>query len=138
MLLIGDDLTIIAYYVLRSESWKELEPGLQFLNDRLERLGTIEHVEAWWSDRCCEGAADVTQHPICAIFRKSNLKRAPYADTFHVINSVNKTANEGFRSRSMSLAHHSSTRSARSQTRSSDPSSRTCRARTVVLTRCLL
>ena len=55
MLLIGDDLTIIAYYVLRSESWKELEPGLQFLNDRLERLGTIEHVEAWWSDRCCEG-----------------------------------------------------------------------------------
>ena len=95
LLIIGDDHTVIAYYVLRSESWKELEPGLYFLNDRLERLDTIGDLEAWWSDRCCDGATDVTKHAIVSIFKKSKLKRAPRKDKFHAINGVNKTGNEG-------------------------------------------
>ena len=29
LLIIGDDGTVVSYYVLRSESWPELEPGLE-------------------------------------------------------------------------------------------------------------
>ena len=94
-LIIGEDGCIVAYYVLQSESWKELEPGLKFLNSRLERLGTIEELEEWWSDRCCDGAADPTKHVLPSIFPKSKLKRAPRKDRFHAINGVNKTGNEG-------------------------------------------
>lgn len=41
LLIMGDFNTTVGYYVLRSESWKELQPGLYALNDRLERLETI-------------------------------------------------------------------------------------------------
>ena len=95
MLIIGDDHSIVAYYVVRSESWKELEPGLHRFNDRLERLKTIEDLEEWSSDRCCDGAADVTKHPLLGIFKKSRLRRCPRKDKFHMINAVNKTCNEG-------------------------------------------
>ena len=94
-IIIGEDGCIVAYYVLQSESWKELEPGLTLLNRRLERLGTIQELEEWWSDRCCDGAADPTKHAIVAIFPNSKLKRAPRKDRFHAINGVNKTGNEG-------------------------------------------
>ena len=95
MLLMGDDHTVVAYWVLKSESWKELEPALELFNARLERLETIEELEEWWSDRCCDGARDVTKHPIVRIFRQSRLRRAPRKDRFHGINGVNKTCNEG-------------------------------------------
>jgi hypothetical protein len=95
MLIIGDRHDFIAYYVLRSESWKEMAIGLRYLNDRLERLGTIGELEEWWSDRCCDGATDTTNHPIVSIFRNSRLRRAPRKDKFHGINGVNKTGNEG-------------------------------------------
>ena len=57
MLLIGDDHTVIAWYVLRAESWKELTPGLYFLKGRLVRLNTLEQLEEWWTDRWCAAAA---------------------------------------------------------------------------------
>ena len=93
LLIIGDDQTVIAWYVCRSESWEELVPGLLFLRARLVRLGTLHHLEYWWSDRCCDGAHDVTKHTLCTIF--PNIKRAPYRDCFHAINAVNKTAHQG-------------------------------------------
>ena len=95
VLFIGDDGCIVTYYVLSSESWKEMEPGLKLFNRRLERLGTIEELEECWSDRCCDGAADTSKHPIVALFPKSKIKRAPRKDRFHAINGVNKTGNEG-------------------------------------------
>ena len=50
---------------------------LKLFNSRLERLGTIEELEECWSDRCCDGAADPSKHPIVALFPKSKIKRAP-------------------------------------------------------------
>ena len=43
------------------ESWEELHPGLTAFRDRLERLGTLDQLAAWWSDRCCDGCLDVTR-----------------------------------------------------------------------------
>ena len=77
LLIIGDDHTVVAWYVCRSESWKELTPGLLFLCARLERLGTLHMLQVWWSDRCCDGAHDVTQHLLVTIF--PGITRAPYA-----------------------------------------------------------
>ena len=51
VLLLGADHSIIAYYVLKSEKWSELRPGLQRLRRRLERLQTLSTLEEWWSDR---------------------------------------------------------------------------------------
>lgn len=93
LLIIGDDSTVVAWYVCRSESWSELLPGLLFLRKRLDRLGTLFHLKYWWSDRCCDGAKDVTKHVLCTIF--PSISRAPYRDCFHAINAVNKTAHEG-------------------------------------------
>ena len=93
LLIIGDDHTVVAWYVCRSESWKELLPGLLFLRARLERLGTLHLLLFWWSDRCCDGAKDVSKHVLCSIF--PGIKRAPYRDCFHGINGVNKTGHEG-------------------------------------------
>ena len=93
LLIIGDDHTVVAWYVCMSESWKELQPGLLFLRARLERLGTLHDLEYWWSDRCCDGAADVKQHLLATIFPK--ISRAPYRDCFHAINAVNKTGHDG-------------------------------------------
>ena len=95
VLVIGDEHTIVAWFVLRSESWTEMHVGLSFLRDRLQRLGTLKELEVWWTDRCCDGAADVTQHPLVGIMHGSSLTRAPRKDTFHAINGVNKTGNEG-------------------------------------------
>ena len=93
LLIIGDDHTVTAWYVCRSESWNELLPALLFLRARLERLGTLHMLAYWWSDLCCHGATDVTQHVLCTIF--PSVKRAPYRDCFHAINAVNKTGHEG-------------------------------------------
>ena len=68
-------------------------PGLLFLRARLERLGTLHQLKYWWSDRCCDGATDVTQHVLTTIF--PSITRAPYRDCFHAIQSVNKTTHEG-------------------------------------------
>jgi hypothetical protein len=104
VLIIGEEHTIVAWYVLRSESWVEMRVGLSFLRDRLERLpprsradahSALDELEEWWSDRCCDGAADVKKHPIVAIFHGSRIWRAPRKDTFHAINGVNKTGDEG-------------------------------------------
>ena len=104
VLIIGDDHTIVAWYVLRSESWVEMRVGLKFLRDRLEQMPpraradaecALDELEEWWSDRCCDGAADVKKHPIVAIFHGSRIWRAPRKDTFHAINGVNKTGYEG-------------------------------------------
>jgi hypothetical protein len=93
LLIIGDDHTVIAWYVCRSESWKELQPGLLFLRARLEHLGTLHLLCWWWSDRCCDGANDVKKHLLVTIF--PFIRRAPYRDCFHAINAVNKTGHEG-------------------------------------------
>ena len=95
VLFIGTDGCIVTYYVLKSESWKEMSLGLQLFNRRLERLGTVEELEECWSDRCCDGANDPSKHPVVTLFPKSRLKRAPRKDRFHAINGVNKTGNEG-------------------------------------------
>lgn len=84
---------IVAYYVCRTESWKELLPGLLFLRARLERLGTLNQLRYWWSDRCCDGATDVTKHMLVSIFPM--IRRAPYRDCWHGINAVNQTCHEG-------------------------------------------
>jgi hypothetical protein len=51
VLLLGADHSIIAYYVLKSEKWAELRPGLLRLRRRLDRLQTLSTLEEWWSDR---------------------------------------------------------------------------------------
>lgn len=91
ILVIGDEHSIIAWYVCRSESWEELRVGLEFLRDRLTALGVLHLLKAWWSDRCCEGAQDVKQHLLCQIF--PGVERAPYRDLFHAIDGITKTAN---------------------------------------------
>jgi hypothetical protein len=94
-LVIGDDHTIVAYYFVRAVSWPEKQVGLWFLRDRLKRLGTLGILSEWWTDRCCDGAANVTRHPIVTIVDGSSITRAPRKDDFHAINGVNKTGNEG-------------------------------------------
>ena len=67
VIILGDEHTIVAYYVLRSESWAELRPALELLRDRLEQLDSIfenetalHDLEAWFGDRCCERKPHVT------------------------------------------------------------------------------
>ena len=78
--------------------------GLEFLRERLKRLpprgmaealNALEELEAWWSDRCCDGAADPTQHPLVSIFEGSRIWRGPYKDCFHRLNGINKTGDSG-------------------------------------------
>ena len=92
MLIIGEEHSIVGWFVTRSESWEELRPGLTAFRDRLERLGTLDQLAAWWSDRCCDGCLDVTRH---ALVHGSRIWRAPYKDCFHGINGVPKTGDEG-------------------------------------------
>ena len=92
MLIIGEEHSIVGWFVTRSESWEELRPGLTAFRDRLERLGTLDQLAAWWSDRCCDGCLDVTRH---ALVHGSRIWRAPYKGCFHGINGVAKTGDEG-------------------------------------------
>ena len=68
-------------------------PGLRFLRARLDRLGALNQLKYWWSDRCCDGADDPSKHVLCDVF--PSMKRAPYRDCYHAINAVNKTGHEG-------------------------------------------
>jgi len=68
-------------------------PALLFLRARLERLGTLHQLKYWWSDRCCDGAKDVTKHVLTTIF--PSITRPPYRDLFHAIQVVNKSCHEG-------------------------------------------
>jgi len=95
VLIIGEEHSIVGWFVTRSESWEELRPGLTAFRDRLERLGTLDQLAAWWSDRCCDGCLDVTKHALVQIMHGSCIWRAPYKDCFHGINGVTKTGDEG-------------------------------------------
>ena len=95
MLIIGEEHSIVGWFITRSESWEELRPGLTAFRDRLERLGTLDQLAAWWSDRCCDGCLDVTKHALVQIMHGSCIWRAPYKDCFHGINGVTKTGDEG-------------------------------------------
>ena len=94
LLIIGEDNTIVAYYVCMSESWDELYPALLFLRARLERLGVLDQLKYWWSDTCCGGASkakvEARDHVLCRVF--PSMQRCPFKDRFHGINSVTKTA----------------------------------------------
>jgi hypothetical protein len=76
ILFIGDDHTIVSWYVCQSESWTELKPGLLFLKERLRRFNCLENLKYWWSDRCCDGAINVTQHLLVELF--PGIERAPF------------------------------------------------------------
>lgn len=52
-----------------------------------EGLSRVDSVEAGYSDVCCEGCADVSNHWFTKIW--PNPKRAPYRDLFHAEKKVN-------------------------------------------------
>lgn len=93
-LIMGEDHSIVAHYVLRAESWEEMLPGLWKLRGRLNRLGTLSALVEWWGDRCCDGALPhrLGNHIVCSVF---GLARAPMKDLWHGINGVTKTCIPG-------------------------------------------
>ena len=95
VLFLGETRQIVAYFVVEAESWELLADGCTALRNRLERLGTLEKLEAWWDDCCCNGANDVRKHQIVTLFHGSSIWRAPYKDFFHRLNGVTKTCDEG-------------------------------------------
>ena len=51
VLFLGEQHQIVTYFVVEVESWEELADGCTALRNRLERLGTLHELEAWWDDR---------------------------------------------------------------------------------------
>ena len=93
VLVVSDKHTIVAHYVVDSESEEQLKPAFYALRDRLERLGTLNDLEFWVTDRCCEGGNPLG-HWITEVFPA--IKRAPTKDRFHFIKGVTETLNGGF------------------------------------------
>ena len=55
--LMGERGEIVAYWALTEESWEQMYAGLHRLSNRLEVLGTLDHLR-WW----CAAAARPTTH----------------------------------------------------------------------------
>lgn len=69
LFIMGERHDIVAWYVLKSESWEELYAGLLRLRARLKRLGVLEDLKYWYDDRCCNGCAQdkITEHVACRL-----------------------------------------------------------------------
>ena len=106
MLFIGEEHTIVSYYVTEAESWAELEDGCYAFRDRRQRLEQLsEYSDAelcklkfWVDDKCCMNKCRTShdrQTPGHAVVDIFDLLREPYKDLFHAINGVTKTCHEG-------------------------------------------
>ena len=93
MLVVSDRHTIVAHYVVDSESEEQLKPAFYALRNRLERLGTLNELQFWVTDRCCEGGNPLGNW-ITEVLPA--IKRAPTKDRFHLIKGVTETLNGGF------------------------------------------
>jgi len=80
VLVVNERHAIVAYYVVDSESEEQLKPAFNALRDRLERLGTLDQLQFWVTDRCCEGGNPLG-HWIKAVFPA--IKRAPTKARFY-------------------------------------------------------
>ena len=80
---------MMTWAFIPEEGWSHVDSLLTKFAARLARLGTLNDLQWWYDDRCCQHNNDVTDHPVVRIFKM--ITRAPHRDNFHVVQLLNQS-----------------------------------------------